>query len=62
MNAKTFISTTGQGLARAECGGDGKWQVEFSLADQVCQCLVTDPLNPDIVYTGTRGSGVFSLG
>lgn len=58
MNAKVFVSTTGQGLARAECGGDGRWQVESLLTDQSPQCLAADPLNSDRVYAGTRGNGV----
>ncbi len=59
MNARIFISTTGQGLARAECSDNSRWQVEFVIADQAAQCLATDPLNSNSVYTGTRGGGVF---
>jgi hypothetical protein len=61
MNATVFISTTGQGVARAERGDTGEWPVEFLLQDQKIPCLTADPLNPGVVYAGTR-DGVLRSG
>jgi len=58
MNARVFISTTSQGLMRVECRGNGQWHTELVLAGQSVQCLAADPLNSNIVYAGTRSSGV----
>jgi hypothetical protein len=57
MNSKTFLATTGHGLARATQANDN-WSIEFSLTDQDVLCLAADPLNPNVVYAGTRRSGV----
>jgi photosystem II stability/assembly factor-like uncharacterized protein len=58
MNATVFIATTGQGIARAERGGNGAWPVERLLTDQDVRCLALNPLAPDVVYAGTQGNGV----
>lgn len=58
MKAKVFIATTGNGLARASHAPNGGWSVEFLLADRDGRCLASDPLNPEVVYAGTQGSGV----
>src|SRR5690349_19378130 len=55
---RIFISTSGNRLARAECGVDGNWAVEFLLEDKNVCCLTADPSNPNIVYAGTRGNGL----
>ncbi len=57
MNAKTFIATTGHGVAHATRSND-EWAVELLLADQDVRCLAADPLNPNVVYAGTQGGGV----
>jgi photosystem II stability/assembly factor-like uncharacterized protein len=57
MNSKTFLATTGNGLARAS-NGNGQWSVEFLLANEDVGCLAADPLNPNVAYAGTRGNGV----
>jgi photosystem II stability/assembly factor-like uncharacterized protein len=57
-DAKTFLATTGSGLARATCGADGAWSVESSLAGQDVRCLAADPLDARVVYAGTQGQGV----
>lgn len=46
-------------VARAERDAAGHWTVEWVLADQDVRCLEVDPLNPDVVYAGTQGQGVF---
>jgi hypothetical protein len=58
MNAQIFLAATGQGLARAERSGSGEWPVTRLLENQKIQCLTADPLNPGVIYAGTRGSGV----
>jgi hypothetical protein len=58
MNAKTFIATTGSGIARAERDSDSDWSVKFLLEDQDVRCLAADPLNPGVIYAGTQGNGV----
>jgi len=57
MTEKTFLATTGNGLARASYA-NGEWSVDFLLADQDVRCLAADPLNPNVVYAGTQGNGV----
>ncbi len=58
MDRTVFLSTLERGLARAARSANGEWPVEFLLPDQQLLCLATDPLNPDVVYAGTRGGGV----
>lgn len=58
MGREVFIATTGSGLARAWRDGDGGWSVERLLDDQDVRCLATDPLDPEVVYAGTQGSGL----
>jgi hypothetical protein len=52
------MATTTRGLARALRKADGGWFVEFILTDQDVRCLAADPLNPDVIYAGTQGSGI----
>lgn len=58
MSARTFIATTGQGIARASETTKDTWSVEFLLADYDVRCLAADPLNKSVVYVGTQGNGV----
>jgi photosystem II stability/assembly factor-like uncharacterized protein len=44
---------------RAERSPAGDWTVEQVLAGQDVRCLAVDPLDPDVVYAGTQGQGVF---
>ncbi len=55
--SKTFLATTGQGLARA-LETDGQWSVQFSKPDTEVLCLAADPQTANGVYAGTRGDGV----
>ena len=55
---KIFISTSGRRLARAECGANGHWSVEFLLEGTNVRCLTADPRNPNVIYAGTHGNGV----
>jgi hypothetical protein len=58
MICKSFLATTGNGLARASHSENGTWQVEQLLPGQDVRCLAVDPLNRSIVYAGTQGNGV----
>jgi len=58
MNATHLIATTTRGLARPLRKADGGWSVEYLLVDQDVRCLAADPLNPDVIYVGTKGSGI----
>jgi hypothetical protein len=58
MSANLLISITGNGLARANCGANGAWQVDFPITGQDIRCLVADPRHPHILYAGLQGQGV----
>jgi len=58
MPGKTFMATTGHGIARASCGQGDRWAVEHRLTDHDVRCLTADPHNRQVVYAGTRGNGV----
>ncbi len=58
MSVKTFLTTTGHGLAHASRGKNDAWSVELLLTEQDVRCLATDPLNPNVLYAGTQGNGV----
>jgi hypothetical protein len=53
-----FLSTTGQGLARAVPNPEGAWAVETILAGHEIFCLAADPLQAGVLYAGTRGQGL----
>jgi hypothetical protein len=55
---RTFISTSGSRLARAECAANGHWSVEFLLEGTNVRCLAVDPHNRNVVYAGTQDNGV----
>src|SRR5688572_6294757 len=59
MAASTFISTTGNGIARASRCASKEWEVEHLMPGKDVRCLSIDPLNGDVVYAGTQGNGVF---
>lgn len=48
-------------VVRAERGANdaSRWTVEWVLTGQDVRCLEADPLNPEVVYAGTQGQGVF---
>jgi BNR/Asp-box repeat len=58
MEGKTFIATTGKGLARALENASGRWEVETLLPGVDVRCLAADPLDNETLYAGTQGSGV----
>lgn len=55
---RVFLSTNGSRLARAECGTNGGWSVEFLLKGAAVRCLAADPHHPNVVFAGTNGNGV----
>lgn len=59
MVARVLIATHGGGgLARAVEAG-GSWQVETVLADKDVRALAVHPLNREVVYAGTQGTGLW---
>jgi photosystem II stability/assembly factor-like uncharacterized protein len=58
MSDKVFISTTGNGLARASRLASGQWEVKNLLLGSDIRCMAPDPLNAERVYAGTQGQGV----
>jgi len=58
VNTKTFIATTGQGIERASLRADDQWEVESLLSECDVRCLAAHPLDKNVVYAGTQGSGV----
>lgn len=62
MKARLFLATTGEGVARAECGLNGEWSVEHLLVDQRPSCLTVDPHQPQVIYAGTQSHGVLRSG
>ena len=59
MTSRRLLALGHNGVARAECGANGRWVVERVLSDQDVRCLEVDPLNSEVVYAGTQGQGVF---
>ncbi|MBI5034351.1 MAG: hypothetical protein HZB51_27835 [Chloroflexi bacterium] len=55
---RIFLSTTSNGIGRAEEKLHGHWSIDFLLTDHDIMCLSSDPLNANVVYAGTRGSGI----
>lgn len=58
IHGRTFIATTGKGIARASQGDNGNWNVASLLDDFDVRCLAVDRLNSTRVYAGTQGAGV----
>jgi photosystem II stability/assembly factor-like uncharacterized protein len=58
VNANVFIATTGNGLARASRALESKWSTESLITEQDVRCLASDPLDLEVLYAGTQGSGV----
>ncbi len=54
-----FISSTGNGLARAEQLPDGGWTVERTLEGRYVHCLAKDLAQPGVVYAGVQDQGVW---
>jgi len=59
MTTRRLLALAHNGVARAECDAGGRWTVERVLSGQDVRCLDVDPLNPEVVYAGTQGQGVF---
>lgn len=65
MMANRLFALSGNGIPRAECDVNGdlayakSWQVERVLVGQDVRCIEVDPLNPEIIYAGKQGQGVF---
>lgn len=55
---KIFLATMGQGVTRATHGSNGRWSIETVLEGFTVTCLAADPIQPEVVYAGTRDAGV----
>lgn len=58
MGQRTFLATTGRGVARAERGPDDVWSVLHLLVGVDVRCLAADPRNPQTILAGTQGDGL----
>lgn len=56
---KTFLSTNGGSVMRATSRTNGSWSVDQVLEGSEVTCLAADPLQANVVYAGTRASGIF---
>jgi photosystem II stability/assembly factor-like uncharacterized protein len=59
MTATRLFALGHHALARAQRAANGRWTVDKTLSGHDVRCLEVDPLNPDQVYAGTQGQGVF---
>lgn len=60
MNGNRIMMTcSNEGISRAVEKTIEKWDVENVLTEPRVTCLATDPMNSNIVYAGTRESGVW---
>src|SRR5438132_563137 len=57
-NMKKVYIATNKALAIANQLG-GEWSVELQLVGLATQCLAADPLQPEEVYCGTFGQGLW---
>jgi hypothetical protein len=53
-----FLAINSRQIVRAECV-NGDWQVETVLAGPSPVTLAADPNDPDVIYAGTQGNGVY---
>lgn len=58
INQYTFLAIDNRQIVRAECA-NGDWQVEIVLTGPSPVALAADPNDPDIIYAGTQGNGVY---
>jgi len=54
MEPNIFLTSSDQGIARAERDPNGDWQVEHLLTGEQMTCLANDPSNPRRMFAGTR--------
>lgn len=55
---KTFLSINGGTVMRATYRTNGSWSVEQVREGSEITCLAADPFQEDVVYAGTRASGI----
>lgn len=53
-----LIVATGEELVRVQAQ-DGRWQASKLSSGRRMQCLAADPRNPDVLYAGSHGGGVW---
>lgn len=58
IRQRRFLAVADRRIVQAACVG-GHWQVEVVLAGPAPVTLTADPGDPNIVYAGTQGNGVY---
>ena len=59
ISPRVFLAIANRRIVRAECIPESVWQVETVLDGPSPVTLAADPVNPDVVYAGTQGNGVY---
>lgn len=59
MTTSRLFALASRSVARAELRPNSQWTVARVLIGQDVRCVEVDPLNPQVVYAGTQGQGVF---
>lgn len=59
IGPRVFLSIANRRIVRADCAAESGWQVETVLDGPAPVTLAADPNNPDVVYAGTQGNGVY---
>jgi photosystem II stability/assembly factor-like uncharacterized protein len=54
-----FLACYDHGISRAERDAAGNWDIEHLKKDLQVTSLAQDPLNPGVIYAGTRGNGIW---
>ncbi len=54
-----FLAIAEHRIVRAACTAENRWQVETVLDGPSPVVLAADPGNPDVVYAGTQGNGIY---
>jgi hypothetical protein len=57
----TLYAATGDAVA-AISGQNGAWSVRLGLTESGAQCVASDPADPEVVYAGSRGAGLWRSG
>jgi photosystem II stability/assembly factor-like uncharacterized protein len=58
-NNQVFLTCYDDGISRAEADAAGNWSIEHIEKKLQVTRLAADPINPGVIYAGTRGNGVW---
>ena len=59
LGSRIFLAIADRRAVRAACDDESDWHVETVLDGPSPVTLTVDPNNPDVVYAGTQGNGVY---